>query len=1171
MKIMKISIGKRMVCSFLLVGLLPLIILGYLNHINSVEIIKASVESNLESICERKARHINAYFLARRNDVSELAQNPFLVDASVDLIKAFTSSGVDSAEYAALDSKIRPYLIRCMELQESYDMFIVSLAGDVVFSLGHESDFEGNLKTGPCEKSELANVFNEAIASCGSSISDFRYYEPSGQPAAFVGAPVYKDGRIIAVLAAQMDTKAIYEMLKERKGLGRTGETIVASRIGNQAIFLNPLRSDPHAAYNRTIDIGSSESMSIQQAVQGKRGVGLCVDYRGKTIVAAWEYLPHLRIGMVVKQDIEEIYAPVYALRKRSLIVYLFSILFLIAAALMISRRISAPVKSLNKSTTLMAAGDLTVRSNVCRTDEIGGLALSFNQMAINLETANRKLTDYRDHLEDLVEERTTSLREREQMLSSIYASIPLMTVLIDKNAKLRMINATGALTIGREVDDLIGLRIGDALHCVNHQESPEGCGFGSACSTCPVHQSVMRTLHTGEQQNSVDAMLRLDRDDKVLDLVFLLSTTRVLIEGEHMVLATFLDVTAGRLAEEQRQALSARNEAMLGSIPDIIMEVDEKKVYTWCNDAGRQFFGEDVIGKEAAHYFEAEQTTYDIVQPVFAGQEDAIYVESWQRRKDGEKRLLAWWCKVLKDRDGNVTGALSTARDITERMRTEGRFKVLFDSSRDAVMLLEPPSWKFTSGNAATIKMFDARNEADLTSRAPWEFSPEYQADGASSKDKAREMIETAIKKGSHFFEWTHKRLNGEHFPATVLLSRITLGGKIMLQATVRDITESITQEIRIRQAQKLQAVATLAAGVAHDFNNVLMPIAGFSEILLSDPDALDDRQETIHMLEMIKSASDDARHIVRRLREIYKEGKMEYQMVELAKVMESVVSITMPKWKAERSSEGVTIEISTKFEDVPMIKGNTSELREAFTNVVLNAVDAMPDGGTITLSLELQDGKGVVSEVRDTGMGMDENSVNRCMEPFFTTKGLQGSGLGLMMVHGIVKRHGGGVEINSEPGAGTTVRMHFPVPVEIECAEDEPAVEPEPIPPIRVLVIDDEARSLNLVARFLQADGHAVEMAPGGQEGLELFRRGEFDLVITDRAMPLMGGDEVAAEIAKHRPETLVIMLTGFGDIMKDKGWLPQGVTRIMSKPATSKELRHVMADVMRNAGRL
>jgi PAS domain S-box-containing protein len=268
-------------------------------------------------------------------------------------------------------------------------------------------------------------------------------------------------------------------------------------------------------------------------------------------------------------------------------------------------------------------------------------------------------------------------------------------------------------------------------------------------------------------------------------------------------------DQTDRKQAEELMRALSSRQEAILAAVPEIIMEVDNNRVYSWANSVGIEFFGEDVIGKEAAFYFEGEQETYDKVSPLFSGSEDIIYIESWQRRRDGEKRLLAWWCRVLKDEDGNVTGALSSGRDITDRKlveeelkANEEKYRTLFESSRDAIMTLAPPSWRFTTGNPATVEMFEACDEASFTALGPWEFSPEFQPDGRPSSEKSAEMIQTAMAKGSHFFEWTHRRLGGESFPATVLLTRMEIGGQALLQATVRDITESKQAEKRLQRS---------------------------------------------------------------------------------------------------------------------------------------------------------------------------------------------------------------------------------------------------------------------------------------------------------------------------------------------------------------------------------
>jgi len=325
-------------------------------------------------------------------------------------------------------------------------------------------------------------------------------------------------------------------------------------------------------------------------------------------------------------------------------------------------------------------------------------------------------------------------------------------------------------------------------------------------------------------------------------------------------------------------------------------------------------------------------------------------------------------------------------------------------------------------------------------------------------------------------------------------------------LQETNKNLQQSLEQvremQAKMIQQERLSALGLMASGIAHDFNNALMPILGFSELMLEDPTALDDRKNALRMLMMIHAAGDDARQIVRRLRDVYrKDDTAEYAMVDLSRIVESAISLTMPKWKEEASTRGATIEMVTDFQPAPLIRGNDCELREAITNLIFNATDAMPMGGAIALRVFKRNESTVILEVADTGVGMDQVTLQHCMEPFYTTKGVQGTGLGLAMVYGIITRHAGTIKIDSVPGAGTTVRLQFPVPV----SPGSTVVEPEQVQlaPLRILVIDDEQRTRDLLAKVLKNDGHHVDMADTPHGGLDMFRHGTYDLVITDRAM--------------------------------------------------------------------
>jgi PAS domain-containing protein len=250
------------------------------------------------------------------------------------------------------------------------------------------------------------------------------------------------------------------------------------------------------------------------------------------------------------------------------------------------------------------------------------------------------------------------SLRDSQTELSAIIENAPIVMLLVDRERRVRKANGAAIKFAGHPAEEMIGLRSGEALRCLHSLDDPRGCGFGQSCETCTVRNVVIDTLEAGKSHYAVEAKLPFDLTGKAEEKYLLLSTIPLTIREEQLVLVCIEDITDRKRGEETLVALLSRQEALLAAVPDIIMEVNQNKVYTWANQAGIEFFGEDVIGKEAAYYFEGEQDTYGLVQPLFEGNENIFYVESWQRRRDGQKRLLAWWCQVLKDDSGNVTGA---------------------------------------------------------------------------------------------------------------------------------------------------------------------------------------------------------------------------------------------------------------------------------------------------------------------------------------------------------------------------------------------------------------------------------------------------------------------------------------------------------------------------------
>jgi signal transduction histidine kinase len=392
-------------------------------------------------------------------------------------------------------------------------------------------------------------------------------------------------------------------------------------------------------------------------------------------------------------------------------------------------------------------------------------------------------------------------------------------------------------------------------------------------------------------------------------------------------------------------------------------------------------------------------------------------------------------------------------------------------------------------------------------------------------------------------------------------------------LRETNRELEKALSElkatQQQVIQQERLSAIGQMASGIAHDFNNTLMPILGFSDLLLTNQALLDDREETMRLLTMLRTSAQDAANVVHRLREFYRpiDTEEEFPIVDLAKIVKQAVALTEPKWRHQAQASGVTVTVSTDFKALPIVAGEESALREILTNLIFNAVDAMPEGGRISLETSAE-GERAVVKVRDSGTGMTESVRQRCLEPFFSTKGERGTGLGLSMVYGIVERHRGKLEIESTIGQGTTFIIRLPLAEEMPIAQLVESSDAKSKSSLNVLIVDDEARIREVVSTYLRCDGHHVATAANGREALEKFRRHPFDLVVLDRVMPEMSGEQTARFIKQLNQNIPVIMLTGFGALIEVTGSQPQAVDVVLNKPVTLDNLRRTIDKLLHAA---
>jgi PAS domain S-box-containing protein len=699
-------------------------------------------------------------------------------------------------------------------------------------------------------------------------------------------------------------------------------------------------------------------------------------------------------------------------------------------------------------------------------------------------------------------------------------------------------------------------------------------------------------------------------------------------------------DVTARKRAEaalaEERNLLRT----LIDNLPDYIFIKDTQSRFVIINRAQADLLGvrspEEAVGKTDLDFLPSDvalQYRADEERVVQAGEPFFHQEERGPRRTAGEADWHLTTKVPLRDATGKVVGLVGISRNITGVKRAEEALlrrtrqleairSVSAEITRELQLtalldLITRRAAELVDARSGTLYLWDEEQQV-LTAKAwigPWVpkgSRVRLLGEGVAGTVAARRQGMMINDYRSSPFA-TAETLNRPGVTAVIgepLLYRERLAGVIAFdnqgvsrpftredgevlnlfaaQAAIavenaRLFSELNRSYVHLRRAQdelirseKLRALGQMSAGVAHDLNNTLASILGQVELLqrkITDPDL----RESLGILEV---AATDGAEVVRRLQGFARQQPAgELTPCDLAHVVAEALEISRPRWRDEVQRLGYLIEVKTALENLPPVLGRSSELRVVLANLILNAVDAMPHGGTLAIAgrqtlahpeqaaatdTGAPAAAAPVVELRitDTGVGMTEEIRQRVFEPFFTTKGSQGTGLGLSMVYGIVERHGGRIEVVSAPGQGTTFTLR------LQSAPAEPPAGPLPRPrggpPRRLLVIDDDARVRQTVAGLLRSAGHHTVEADGGREGLTRFVPEEFDLVLTDLGMPEVNGWDVAAAVKARHPACPVILLTGWGDEHTGDGSGRGLADRVLNKPVRLKELLQTIAEL-------
>jgi PAS domain S-box-containing protein len=757
--------------------------------------------------------------------------------------------------------------------------------------------------------------------------------------------------------------------------------------------------------------------------------------------------------------------------------------------------------------------------------------------------------------LRDITERKQAQeeIRQARDFLATMFKASPDAIIVVDKDGIITAVNDSVFDVYGYRSDELIGKHI-TLIPSIDDQSRERHIKLVEQLNTYGIVRNFEETrAHKDGHRIQVETSIaQLQNSDGTP--AGAVSSTR--------------DITERKQAQEEIRQARDSLATLFKTSPDAVIVADADGYITAANDSVFDVYGyrpEELIGQHVSMMPDNDDSLRENINLVEHVYENGIVrgFEITRKHKDGHSIQVETSVALLKNSDGTPAGAISSTRDITERKHLEDQLQrsrdyleTLFMASPDAIVVCD---------NTGTIIMAND-SVVDVYGYRPEELIGEHGAIFTPHNDKlvegTMEALEELFEQGvlrNVLSERQHK--DGHIFQAesSHVLLKDPDGSLVGSVSATRDITDRMRLQEQLRQAQKMEAIGTLAGGIAHDFNNILGAIIGYSELSQHDSECAPTIRNN---LDQILNAAERARNLVKQILTFSRKSQSEVKPLQMHVILKEAL-------KLMRASIPANIEIKADVaERHDVVLADATQIHQIIVNLCTNAAHAMEQsGGVLTIDLQpielqdadiasysgLQPGLYVELRIRDIGTGIALQELSRIFEPFFTTKEVgRGTGMGLAVVHGIVKSLKGDIKVYSKPGRGTVFHVLLPR-LDEDVAGGDVVVHDPPRGHEKVLLVDDEPALLDVGASMLRSLGYQVTAVQKPREALELFARDPeaFDLIFTDQAMPGLTGFDFGQQALKLRPDIPVVLCTGYSDLVTEKAALAAGIRAFVIKP--------------------